>query len=98
LVTAATSQLPRCCRGGDRGEHVAKGSGDVGVAFGDAWLRATSWSGRGRCRCPAARRRGCRGRSGASSTWRAAPVQRRRGLLGEVLGEVLVEDVRRRVA
>ena len=31
MVTAATSWLPRCCQGGDHGEHAAKGLGDVGV-------------------------------------------------------------------
>ena len=31
LVAAAMSWLPRCCRCGDRSEHVAKGSGDVAV-------------------------------------------------------------------
>ena len=31
LVTTVTSRLPRCCQGGDRGEHAAEGSGDVVV-------------------------------------------------------------------
>ena len=33
FVTAATLRLPRCRRGGDRGEHAAKGSGGVSARW-----------------------------------------------------------------
>ena len=60
MVTAAMSWLPRCCRGGDRGEHVAKGSGDVGVALSAAWLCDAHGRGEdgGRSSARKARRRG----------------------------------------
>ena len=82
LVTAATSRLPCCRRGGDRGKHVAKGSG--GVSAG--WL----YHGEGATRVTGARsvsqpRRGRRRRRRVVAWSRARRGTGRSGRLGEVV-------------